>query len=298
MKKFLALIMMMFATTVFAQTRVIVPFPAGGGTDIVARVIFKDITDRTGYQFIIENVSGAGGDLGRQKAMRDNVLLFTPNSLLISAHLEKLNFVPLDEFKAVVGIGAYPYLISAHPSFNLKNLNDLKSLSKIHGVINIGSAGTSGANHLIIGQLGKTIGFKVEPIPHRGTPDALLSTVSGNVPLMVSGIQGTSEFIKAGKLKPIAVTTINRDVVMTNVPTVQEMIKKPFNYSGWFGIVAPKRYDEVVANIVMKHVITSLNTKDVKAKLIEQSVSIWAYPAQKFTEFLIQDNKNWANAIR
>lgn len=298
MKKLIALIMMLFATTIFAQTRVIVPFPAGGGTDIVARVIFKDITDRTGYQFIIENVSGAGGDIGRQKAMRDNVLLFTPNSLLISAHLEKLNFVPLDEFKAVVGIGAYPYLISSHPTFNLKNLNDLKSISKTHGVINIGSAGTSGANHLIIGQLGKTIGFKVEPIPHRGTPDALLSTISGNVPLMVSGIQGTGEFIKAGKLKAIAVTTIDRDVIMTNVPTVQEMIKKPFNYPGWFGIVAPKMYDEVASNAVMRHVIISLNSKTVRAKLTEQSVSIWSYPPQKFTEFLIQDDKNWANAVK
>lgn len=298
MKNVFAVIIMLFTTIASAQTRVIVPFPPGGGTDIVARVIFKDITDRTGYQFIIENVSGAGGDIGRQKAMRDNVLLFTPNSLLISAHLEKLNFVPLDEFKAVVGVGAYPYLISAHPSFNLKNLNDLKALSKTHGVINIGSAGTSGANHLIIGQLGKTIGFKVEPIPHRGTPDALLSTISGNVPLMVSGIQGTSEFIKVGKLKPIAVTTIARDVVMTNVPTVQEMIKKPFYYPGWFGIVAPKRYDDATANIVMKHAIASLNSKDVKPKLTEQSIFIWAYPPQKFTEFLIQDDKNWAKTIR
>ena len=298
MKNMFAVIMILFTTIASAQTRVIVPFPPGGGTDIVARVIFKDITDRTGYQFIIENVSGAGGDIGRQKAMRDNVLLFTPNSLLISAHLEKLNFVPLDEFKAVVGVGAYPYLISAHPSFNLKNLSDLKALSKTHGVINIGSAGTSGANHLIIGQLAKTIGFKVEPIPHRGTPDALLSTISGNVPLMVSGIQGTSEFIKAGKLKPIAVTTVDRDVVMTNVPTVQEMTKKPFNYPGWFGIMAPKRYDDATANIIMKHVIASLNSKDVKAKLTEQSVFIWAYPPQKFTEFLIQDDKNWANAIK
>jgi len=298
MKYIITLIAFLFTTICFAQTRVIVPFPAGGGTDIVARIIFKDITDRTGYQFVIENVSGAGGDIGRQKAMRDNVLLFTPNSLLISAHLEKLNFVPLDEFKPVVGIGAYPYLVSAHPSFNLKNLNDLKSLSKIHGVINIGSAGTSGANHIIISQLGKTIGFNVEPIPHRGTPDALLSTISGNVPLMVSGIQGTSEFIKAGKLKPIAVTTVDRDVIMKNVPTVQEMIKKPFSYPGWFGVVAPKQYDDVVANAVSRQVIITLNNSIVKTKLNEQSVLIWAYSPQKFGEFLIQDDKNWARAIK
>lgn len=298
MRKLLALIMMVFTTSVFAQTRVIVPFPTGGGTDIVARIIFKDITDRTGQQFIIENVSGAGGDIGRQRAMRDNVLLFTPNSLLISAHLEKLNFVPLEEFKAVVGIGAYPYLISAHPTFNIKNLNELKSLSKKHGVINIGSAGTSGANHLIIAQLGKTIGFNVEPIPHRGTADALLSTISGNVPLMVSGIQGTSGFINSRKLKAVAVTTNVRDVVMKNVPTVQEQIKKSFDYPGWFGIVAPKRYDDVAASNITKQVITSLSSNDVKAKLHEQSILIWAYPPQKFTEFLIQDDKNWAKAIK
>lgn len=298
MRKLLLVITLFWSSIAFSQTRVIVPFPAGGGTDLVARIIFSDITNRTGQQFIIENVPGAGGDIGRQRALRDNVLLFTPNSLLISAHLETLKYDPIEEFKAVVGIGVYPYLISAHSSFNIKSLNDLRSLSKVHGTINIGSAGTSGANHIIISQLSKTIGFQVEPISHRGTPDAILSTISGSVPLMVSGIQGTSEFIKSGRLKPIAVTTNIRDINLKNVPTVQEMTKKPFDYPGWFGIVAPKRYDNALANFVEKEVILSLKTKEVEGKLIEQSVNIWAYPQKKFMEFLVRDNQNWKNSVK
>ena len=297
MLHFLLFLLCFLPSIALAQIRVIIPFPAGGGTDLVARIIFSDITTRTGQQFIIENVPGAGGDIGRQRAIRDNVLLFTPNSLLISAHLEKIKYDPIEEFKAVVGVGVYPYLISAHPSFNIKSLNDLRSLSKVHGTINIGSAGTSGANHLIISQLSKAIGFQVEPIPHRGTPDAILSTISGSVPLMVSGIQGTNEFIKSGRLKPIAVTTKARDINLKNVPTVEEMVKKPFDFPGWFGIVAPKRYDDVLLANISKDVIITLNTKHIIEKLNEQSIAIWAYSPQKFHEFLIVDNKNWFNAV-
>ena len=297
MRKLLLFIALFWSSIAFSQTRIIVPFPVGGGTDLVARIIFSDITNRTGQQFIIENVPGAGGDIGRQRAIRDNVLLFTPNSLLISAHLEKIKYDPFEEFKAVVGIGVYPYLVSAHPSFNIKSLNDLRALSKVHGTINIGSAGTSGANHLIISQLSRAIGFKVEPIPHRGTPDAIMSTISGSVPLMVSGIQGTNEFIKSGKLKPIAVTTNVRDINLKNVPTVQEMTKKSFDYPGWFGLVAPKRYDDTLLANISREVIITLNSRHIIEKLNEQSIAIWAYPPQKFMQFLIDDNKNWFNAV-
>lgn len=286
------------SSVTWCQTRVIVPFPPGGGTDVAARVLFRDISERTGRQFIIENVGGAGGDIGRQRAMRDNHLLFTPNSLLISAHLENLGFVPLDEFRAVVGVGSYPYLLSAHPSFVIRNVMDLQTISRRHGVINISSAGTSGANHLIIYQLSRLIGFSVEAIPHKGTPDAAMTTMSGLVPLMVSGIQGANDLVKAGRLRGIAVTTTYRDPELAQVPTIQEMTGRAFNYPGWFGVVAPRRYDERVAAEISAAAIVSLHSPLVRQRMHELGISVWAWPADQFGRFLRDDDNRWATAVR
>lgn len=296
--KFIFFLVLLITQMAAAQTRIIVPFPAGGGTDLVCRMILKDVSEKTGKQFIIENVSGAGGDIGRQKAIRDNILLFTPNSIIISAYLDNNSYVPLQEFKSVVGIGSYPYLLSGHPSLAIKNITELKDITKKHGAINISSAGVVGANTLIIEQLGKVLKIPVVVIPHRGTPDALLTTISGNTPLMVSGIQGTEEFIKSKKLIAIAVTTDFRDVVMKDVPTIQEMIKTKFNYPGWFGIVAPKKYDDKQIEELSTNVIMSLKTQTLKEKLTEMSVSIWGYSPNKFTEFLTQDDKRWQKTIK
>lgn len=297
MKKLLFLFLFFISTLCFAQTRVIVPFPPGGGTDLAARIIFNDVSEKTGKKIIIENVSGAGGDIGRQRAMRDNVLLFTPNSILISAHLERLNFIPLEEFKPVIGVGSYPYLISGHPTFPIKSINSLKELSKKHGTINISSAGIAGANNLIIYEIGKLLKINVEVIPHRGTADAILTTVSGNTPLMVSGIQGTEQFIASGKLRAVAVTTDTRDVIMKNVPTVQESTGKKFNYPGWFGILAPKKYDEKQTSEIVTVVSQTLKDEGVRQKLTNLSVDIWNWEPEKFGQFLKKDDEQWRNTI-
>lgn len=291
MRLFYVLSLLFFTNLALANERVIVPFPAGGGTDLAARIIFKNSNIK------IENIGGAGGDIGRQKALRDNVLLFTPNSLLISAHLLKAKVSPLDEFKPVVGIGAYPYLISAHPNFSINNLNMLKSIAAKHGAINIGSAGVAGANNIIIYELARVIGFKVQAIPHRGTTDALLNTISGNVPMMVSGIQGTNEMIKSGKLKPVAVSTNRRDVIMKDVPTVEEMIKKPFNYPGWFGVVVSKNYDDNKLKTVQEYISNELKNPEIIKQLNELSINIWNYSPEVFYKFLKKDDQQWKNAI-
>lgn len=298
MHRIFFIFLVLFAATVSAQTRVIVPFPPGGGTDVVARVLFQNITERTGKLFLIENVSGAGGDIGRQRAMRDNVLLFSPNSLLISAHIEKLGFVPLDEFQAVVGVGAYPYLLTAHPSFQINNVQKLRDLAQQHGTINIASAGTSGANHLIIAALAKSVGFPVEPIPHKGTPDAAMTTMSGLVPLMVSGIQGTEDLVAAGKLRALAVTTAKRHPGLPAVPTIQEMIKKPFDYPGWFGIVAPRRYPKSQWEDLAREALISLKSAQIQRKLSELGVTVWALGPREFAIFLQDDDRRWAVAVQ
>jgi len=298
MRRIIFFVLCLLSLSSWAQTRVIVPFPAGGGTDVAARVLFRDISERTGRQFVIENISGAGGDIGRQRAMRDNSLLFTPNSLLISAHLENLGFAPLEEFRAVVGVGAYPYLLSAHPSFTITNVKELRIIARRHGIINISSAGTAGANHLIIYQLARQIGFPVEAIPHKGTPDAALTTMSGMVPLMVSGIQGTNELVRAGKLRAVAVTTAHRDQDFPQVPTVQEQLGRSFDYPGWFGVVVPKRYDPHLASEIGSAALVSLRSPQVRQRMQELSVTIWAWPADKFEAFLRTDDRQWAAAAR
>jgi tripartite-type tricarboxylate transporter receptor subunit TctC len=280
-----------------ADIKMIVPFPPGGGTDLVARILAKEASKTLNKTIIIENVGGAGGDVGRQKAMRDNVLLFTPNSLLITAYLNNLSYIPLEEFKAVVGVGAYPYLISAHPNFVMKNLLELPTLSKKYGIINIASAGTAGANNLIIEQLGIKFNFKVEAIPHRGTSDGLLTVISGSTPLLVSGIQGTKAHIDSGKLRAVAITTTHRDILMNTIPTVQEMTKQSFNYPGWFGIVAPKNYDRKTADEVTSAVLSALDKQDVKDKVKQENVTIWAYGPKEFHDFLVIDDKQWSKAI-
>lgn len=297
MKKIFFILSLLISSLCFAQTRVIVPFPPGGGTDLAARIIFNDVSERTGKKIVIENISGAGGDIGRQRAMRDNVLLFTPNSILISAHLDRLNFIPLEEFKPVIGIGSYPYLISGHPKFPIKSIQSLKELSRKHGTINIASAGIAGANNLIIYEIGKLLKINVEAIPHRGTPDAILTTISGNTPLMVSGIQGTEQYIISNKLRAVAVTTDTRDIILKNIPTVQESTGKKFNYPGWFGVVAPKKYDDKQAQEIFVAVSESLKDDNVKRKLTQLSVNIWSWNSEKFGQFLKQDDIQWKNAI-
>jgi tripartite-type tricarboxylate transporter receptor subunit TctC len=293
--KYIMMLLLIFTNVAFAQTRVIIPFPAGGGTDLVGRIIFNSIEQKTGHHFVIESIGGAGGDVGRHKAVRENSLLFTPNSLLISAYINKSSILPLDQFDPLVGIGAYPYLISSHPTFKY-NLRDLKSLQK--GPINIASAGVAGANHIIIFELSKLLKFSVQPIPHKGTPDALLSVMSGMTPLMVSGIQGTHGYIENKRLRAVAVTTTFRDKTLLNVPTVQQSTGVNFNYPGWFGVFAPKQYDKKTSSLVTAQIIDILKSKEVQRKLDEQSVTIWNYDDKEFLKFLISDDRQWKTATQ
>ena len=294
----LTVLLLIIGIPVSAQTRVIVPFPPGGGADIVARVLFRDITEKSGRQFVIENISGASGNIGRLRSIRENTLVVTPNSLLLSAYIEKLNFVPLEEFKAVVGVGDYPYVISAHPSFPSLNIKEFPRLAKNYGVLNISSGGAAGGSHLIINQLVKLIKFPVEFIPHKGTMDAAMSTMSGSVPLLISAIQGTSELVRSGKLRAIAVTTAQRDINLKEVPTIQEMINKPFNYPGWYGVFAPRRYDEQLANEISTNALIALQSPKIRQVMHELSINIQNWPPEKFETFLRIDDKQWATAAR
>jgi tripartite-type tricarboxylate transporter receptor subunit TctC len=283
--------------------RIIVGFPAGGATDVLARLTGQWLSDRLGQQFIIENRAGAGGNIGTEavvKASPDGYTLLqvaTPNGLNAALYTN-LNFNFVRDIAPVIGIMRTTYVIVVHPSVSATTVPEFISYAKTRpGQINMASAGNGTPQH-IFGELFKMMaGVKMVHVPYRGTGPALTDLIGGQVQIFFDGLPTSLEHIRSGKLRALAVTTATRSDVLPDIPTLSDFLQG-YEASLWFGFGAPKNTPSEIVNKLNEEINAALDDPKMKARLADLGGTVLPGSPADFGKLIADETEKWGKVIR
>jgi tripartite-type tricarboxylate transporter receptor subunit TctC len=283
--------------------RIIVGFPAGGATDILARLTGQWLSERFGQQFIIENRAGAGGNIGTEavvKAPPDGYTLLqvaTPNGLNAALYTN-LNFNFVRDIAPVIGIMRTSYVIVVHPSVPATTVPEFIAYAKANaGKVNMASAGNGTPQH-IFGELFKMMaGVDLTHVPYRGGAPATTDLIGGQVQVIFSPLPESIEHIKAGKLRPLAVTTVTRLDVLPSIPTVGDFLPG-YEGTGWLGVGAPKNTPAEIIDKLNKEINAGLADPKIVARIAELGGAVLGGSPTAFGKIVSDDIEKWAKVIK
>jgi tripartite-type tricarboxylate transporter receptor subunit TctC len=282
--------------------RIVVGFPAGGGVDIVARIIGQYLSDRLGQSFVVENRPGAGSNLGTETVVNANpdgyTLLLVSVSAAINATLyEKLNFSVRD-IAPVAGIMRVPGVMEVNPSFPAATVSEFIAFAKSNpGKVNMASAGNGTLQH-VCGELFKMMtGIDMLHVPYRGSAPALTDLLAGRVQVTFDPLPSSIGYIRAGRLRALAVTTANRAESLPDTPTVGESVTG-FEASAWYGVGAPKTTPPEVIDKLNVGVNAALADPVIKARLAELGGAALPGTPNAFSVLVAAEIEKWGNVIR
>jgi tripartite-type tricarboxylate transporter receptor subunit TctC len=283
--------------------RLIVVQAAGGGNDIVARLMGQWLSERLGQSFVIENRPGAGGNIGTEAVVRappdGYTLLLVAVANTINATLyDKLNFNFIRDIAPVGSIGSVPNVIVVHPSVPAKTVPELITYAKGNpGKLNMASGGNGTPQH-VAGELFKMMtGLNITHVPYRGAAPALTDLLGGQVQIMFATMPASIEYIRAGKLRPLAITTAKRSEVLPDLPPVAEFVPG-FEAGSWYGVGAPKNTPSEIIGVLNKEINAALADRKIKARLADLgSTALVGSPAD-FGKLIADDTEKWAKVIK
>jgi tripartite-type tricarboxylate transporter receptor subunit TctC len=283
--------------------RIVVGFPPGGPTDIAARLIGQSLSERLGQQFVIENRPGAGSNIGTEAVVRappDGYTLFLAYSAnAINATLyDKLNFNFIRDIAPVAAINREPLVMLVNPSFPAKTVPEFIAYAKANpGKINFASGGNGTPPH-VSGELFKMMtGVNLVHVPYRGGGPALTDLLGGQVQVMFVAISASIEYVRAGNLRPLAVTTASRSDALPDIPTVGDFIPG-YEASTWGGIGAPKSTPAEIIDKLNKEINAGLVDPKLKARLANMgSTALPGSPAD-FGKLIAEETEKWAKVVK
>ena len=253
--------------------KLIVPFPGGGSADTLSRIIGQELQERLGQPFIVENRTGAGGNIGTEavaKAAPDgSTLLVTPSSIAIAPALyAKLGYDPVKDFEPVTLVGSIPMVVVVHPSFPAKTMSELIAQAKSKpGQIGYASAGFGTTNHLAVELFKAQTGVDLLHVPYRGNPLAMIDVIAGQVPVFFDFVLTGAPHVKSGSVRALATTGAQRSSVLPDVPTAIEAGVKDFDASTWFAFYAPTGTPKEIVEKLNAEITAILATPAIKQKL-------------------------------
>jgi tripartite-type tricarboxylate transporter receptor subunit TctC len=283
--------------------RIVVGFPAGGATDILARLTGQWLSERLGQQFIIENRAGAGGNIGTEsvvKASPDGYTLLqiaTPNGLNAALY-PNLNFNFVRDIAPVIGAMRTSYAMVVHPSVPAATVPEFIAYAKANpGRINMASAGNGTPQH-IFGELFKMMaGVNLTHVPYRGGAPATTDLLGGQVQVIFSPLPESIEHIKAGTLRPLAVTTATRLDVLPNIPTVGDFLRG-YEGVGWLGLGAPKGTPAEIIDKLNKEMSAGLADPKIVARIAELGGTVLGGAPAAFGKIISNDIEKWTTVIK
>ena len=285
-----------FTSVAQAQTwptkpiKLIVPFPPGGGTDVIARIMQDSLSKVLGQPIIIDYRAGAGGSIGEDiasKAPADGyTVLFTISShTIIPAIYSKLAFDTEKDFLPVSLVASLPQILVANPDFPVKNVKELIELARAKpDAVSYASVGNGSPGHLAGAMMAGSAGVTMTHIPYRGGGPAIIDVIAGQVPLLWVSIPAAANYVKIGKLRALAVSTVKRSAVLPDVPTMAELGFKDFEVDSWYAMFVPAKTPQAVVDTLYKATVKVLAEPDVKERLIVQGAeAVGSTPAQLAT---------------
>ena len=284
--------------------KVVVPYPAGGPTDIAARVVFQQVSEATGQQFIIDNRAGAGGNIGAEAVAHApadgyTLLVATTAHAINMSLFSNLRYDMIKDFTPVSLLTQGPLVLVATPGFAANNVSELIALAKAKpNTLNFASSGNGQSTHLS-GELFNTMsGIKLSHIPYKGSAPALTDVMAGQVPLMFDTMLSAMPFVNSGKLKALAVTSSSRSPAAPNIPTIAESGLPAYEVFAWNGLLAPAGTPKPVLARLSEELKKAMQLPQVKDKFSAQGFApSWNSPEQ-FGKFLQNEVTKWAITVK
>ncbi|MDN8613273.1 tripartite tricarboxylate transporter substrate binding protein [Variovorax ginsengisoli] len=284
---------------------IIVPFSAGGTTDILARVVGLYMSRDLGQPVVVDNRAGAGGNIGGQAAARspaDGYTLFmgTVGTHAINQSLyKKMPFDPIKDFAPLTRVAMVPNLLVANPSQPFKSVKEMIAYAKANpGKINFGSSGNGSSIHLS-GELFKQMaGVDMQHVPYRGSAPAVSDLLGGQIAIMFDNMPSAIPHVKGGKLRALAVTTAKRSPALPDVPTIAEAGVPGYEATSWFGLLAPAGTPAPVVAKLNASILKALADPEVKKKLAEQGAEPHGEKPEQFAAFIESETLKWGKVVK
>ena len=284
---------------------VIVPQAAGGANDAIARVIAQKLSEQMGQPFVIDNRTGAGGNVGttavaRAKADGYTLMVTADSAMVINPSLyQSTGFDPIKDFDPVGTVATAGYVLVANPSFPAKNTTELIALAKQQpGKINIGSAGNGTLNHLIGEMLSKAAGIDMVHVPYKAQGPALNDLLGGNIDLMFGNLPDFLPYIKSGKIKAIGTTYLTRAPLAPEIPTIAEQGFPTFETDSWYGIVAPSSMTKDAVDRMNQAINKALQDPAVKKNFGDRGIEIIGGTPAKFQEHIQSEIQKYERIVK
>jgi tripartite-type tricarboxylate transporter receptor subunit TctC len=284
--------------------RIISPFAAGGANDLVARLISPGLGEALGQQVIVDNRAGAGGIIGTElgaKAAPDGYTLtmVTTTTMAILPAMRSLPFDPRKDFAPVGLVGDSPYVLVSPPTLPARNIRELIALAKARpGQIDYGSAGVGTPGHLAGLMLSNMTGINLTHIPYKAGSQSVTDLLSGNISLVFVNLLVPAQFIRTGRLKALAVTTVKRVEAFPDIPTVAESGIPGYEFTLWLALAAPAKTPEPVLLRLHNDLESTLQAKRTRALLAEQSIEVTAGTAKDLSDRISRDMATYAALIK
>jgi tripartite-type tricarboxylate transporter receptor subunit TctC len=282
--------------------RLVVPFPPGGSSDIIARMIGNQLAEALKQPVLVDNKSGANGNLGADyvaKAQPDGytVLLCDVGALAISPSVyTKLPFDPSKELRGVTMLAYSPHLLVVNPSVPAKNLKELVALSK-QKELNFATSGTGGANHLAGVALQQATGARWQYVPYKGGSQAIQDTVAGQCEVMMNGMLATLPHVQSGKLKLLAVSKGTRMPLIGDVPTIAEQGVPGYETGTWQGVLAPRGTPDAIVQRLNTELVRVIRSADVRGRLAGQGAEVVTMTPAQQDQFFDRERKRWGQVV-
>jgi tripartite-type tricarboxylate transporter receptor subunit TctC len=282
--------------------RVIVAFPPGGSTDIIARLVSPHLTEAFGQQFIVDNRSGAGGTIGSEIAARATpdgyTLLVIPSSYAASAALYPLSFDPVKGVTPISMIGLGAFILGVHPSVKAGNFKEFIDLLKAKpGALNFASPGTGSTPHLASELLKQMAGVNFVHVPYKGDTPALTDFLAGQMHFQIASGPVFLPHIKAGKVRPIAVTSAKRYFVLPELPAIAESYPG-FHASGWNGMIAPAGTPREIIDRLNRSIAAFLKRPDIQERLRNDGRDPIPTTPEETAQMLASEIDTWRRVVK
>ncbi|HEX4327588.1 MAG TPA: tripartite tricarboxylate transporter substrate binding protein [Burkholderiales bacterium] len=282
----------------------IVSYPPSGPADILARTLAQKLSEGLGQSVVIDNRAGANGNIGAElaaKAPPDGYTIF----MMTSSHAANMTLYPkagydvMRDFAHITNVASYPLLLVVHPSVPVKTVAELVALAKAKpGVLNFASAGSGGGAHLA-GELFKTMaGVDLVHVPYKGTGPALLDVVGGQVNLMFAGVSAAMPHVKAGKLRPLGVSSLARLKSAPEIPTISESGVKGYEIASWLGVSAPAGTPARIVNRLNAEIAKAVQQPDMAERLAVDGAESQVTSPEVFTRYVETEVRKWGKVIR
>jgi len=284
--------------------RYIVPFPPGGGSDVVARAVALKLSDVWGQQVVVDNRPGAatllGTDLAAKAPADGYTLLMASSSYAINPHLQqKMPYETLKDHAPVTQAAFQPYVFAVHPAVPARSVKEFLALARAKpGTLNFGSPGAGSGGHLAVEHFRLASNTHMVHVPYRGAAPALTDLIAGQIQFMFPTMLAVAPHVKTGRLRSLAVTSLKRSSVLPDLPTVAESGLPGFEATSWNGVMTPAGVPAPVIARIHRDVVQALRSPDVRDKLAADGAEAVGNSPQEFTRHIRSELEKWGKVIR